>query len=105
MDVNDRLVLNRFKNLLSKNLKVKQLVLFGSRARGDADPDSDMDILVILDNHDQVVEKYVSDCAWEAGIDDGIVICPIIYSTLEWESDITQYSLLAKMVREEGVPV
>jgi predicted nucleotidyltransferase len=37
--------------------------LFGSRARGDADPDSDMDVLVIVDDLSPELEDYISECA------------------------------------------
>jgi len=50
MNVTEREILGRFKQLLEKKLQISQIVLFGSRARGDAASDSDMDILVILDN-------------------------------------------------------
>ena len=74
MNIAEREILKRFKRLLKKRLQVSQIVLFGSRARGDAASDSDMDILVILDNPTQEAEEYISECAWEAGFDHGIVV-------------------------------
>ncbi len=51
----------------------------------------------------EVMGDYSSDCAWEAGIDEGIVVCPISYSTQEWESSLIQQSYFAKSVRRDGV--
>ncbi|MDA8085884.1 MAG: nucleotidyltransferase domain-containing protein, partial [Nitrospiraceae bacterium] len=68
-------VLDKFKFLLLKRLKVRKMILFGSRARGGAGPYSDMDIVVVLDNsHEESDFDYVSDCAWAAGFEQGIVI-------------------------------
>jgi len=41
-------IIERFRLLLSERVSVWKIILFGSRASGDADPDSDMDILVVL---------------------------------------------------------
>jgi predicted nucleotidyltransferase len=49
MDARDREIVNKLKSLLHKRVKLHQVILFGSRARGDSDPDSDMDVLVVLD--------------------------------------------------------
>lgn len=105
MNATKKEVLDKFKSLLLKKVKLHSLVLFGSRARGDADPDSDMDILVVVDHLDREIEDYISDSAWEAGIDYGIVIVPITFSTEEWENGPHQYSLLAMAIKEEGVPL
>ena len=45
----DRDILERFKTLLSVRARIDRLILFGSRARGDADRESDMDVVVVVD--------------------------------------------------------
>ncbi len=40
-------ILRDFKDLLSKRLEVNKMLLFGSRARGDFEEDSDFDLIVV----------------------------------------------------------
>lgn len=40
-------VVERFKKALAKVISIRQLVLFGSRAKGDFQSDSDFDVLVV----------------------------------------------------------
>ena len=98
-------VLDRFKSLLLKKVKLHSLILFGSRARGDADPDSDMDVLVIVNGIDREIEDYISNSAWEAGFEHGVVVVPVVFSRKEWEDSPEHVSLLAQAVRKEGVVV
>ena len=104
MTTNEKIVLDKLKSSLQKRVNLYKLILFGSRARGDAGPYSDMDVLVILDDaSDKRDFNYVSDCAWEAGFEHDIVIVPIVYTRNEWENSPIRYSLLAKAIEEEGV--
>ncbi|MDI6754574.1 MAG: nucleotidyltransferase domain-containing protein [Thermodesulfobacteriota bacterium] len=103
MENREKLVLNKLKGLLLKKIGLNSLVLFGSRARGNADPYSDMDVLVVVDRLDKEIEDYISDCAWEAGFEEGIVILPIIFTKDEWEKGSERFSLLAQAIRSEGV--
>ena len=106
MSPTERAVLEHLKRRVSERLPLRQMVLFGSRARGDADPDSDMDVLVVLEGPaDRQARDTVSDCAWETGLDHGIVIAPIVVCRDEWENGPERYSLLAEAIRAEGVPV
>jgi len=75
----ERKVVNIFKSLVEKRTKVHRIVLFGSRARGDADPDSDMDVFVLVDDLTGELEDHISECAWEAGFEHGIVLVPVAY--------------------------
>lgn len=38
---------------------IKQIILFGSVARGDDSEDSDIDILIVVSKEDRVFEKFV----------------------------------------------
>jgi predicted nucleotidyltransferase len=106
MNAVDRSILSRFKALLQERLPVRQVILFGSRARGDADPQSDMDVVVVLEGTvDHRARDYVSDCAWEAGFEAGIVVVPLVYSVYDWEEGPESASLLARAVALEGLPV
>lgn len=101
-----RLVLERFKSMLIERIPVREVILFGSRARGDAAAYSDVDVVVITENElsDQEID-FVSDCAWNAGFEHGTVIVPIVFSKNEWENSPERSSLLAKAVEMEGVSI
>ena len=59
-----------------------RILLFGSRARGDARPDSDWDILIILNKKKRTVQD-INDYAcplMELGYSIGEEINPIVYT-------------------------
>ena len=102
----DRLVVERFKRLmLERGVPVHSTVLFGSRARGDRNPDSDYDVLVVVGKLDRTIRRTISGCAWEAGFEDCLVIVPVVMTKDEMEHSPLRSSLLMQAVREEGVPV
>ena len=100
----EKAVLDKFKALLLERVSLQRLILFGSRARREAGPYSDIDVVVILeDSSKQDDFDYVSDCAWEAGFEYGIVIVPVVFTREDWENSPERYSLLAQAVEAEGV--
>jgi predicted nucleotidyltransferase len=97
-------ILDTFKALVSKRVKLNKIILFGSRARGDAEASSDLDVVVIVeDGASDADREYVSDCAWEAGFEKGIVVVPVVFTHSEWESGPEHNSLLVQAVEQEGV--
>ncbi len=99
-------IIREFKQRLRERIGPCRLVLFGSRARGDAQPDSDMDILVELDQAvDDRIRSLVSECAWEACLFKGIVLTTIPVNRREWREGPESASLLAMAIRREGIEV
>ena len=76
-------MLNRFRTALDEMYgdQIERVVLFGSRARGDARPDSDYDVAVFLKNfHDRwsVVDRLMP-VVTEILYDDRAVILSLIH--------------------------
>ena len=44
---------------------VRSIILFGSRARGDASPDSDLDLAVLVDKKKPELEKALEETAYQ----------------------------------------
>ena len=65
-----------------------EIILFGSEARGDARPDSDIDLLVLLPGEKMSVDREMAlfgpICLLEA--QTGICISPKIYLKKNWEN-------------------
>ncbi|MBO7489210.1 MAG: nucleotidyltransferase domain-containing protein [Bacteroidales bacterium] len=80
-----------------------EIILYGSRARGDAREDSDWDIIVLLNKppmpHN---ERYEIACdLWDKGFDIGEEINTFVYTKDQWDS--APPSLFKHNVREEGI--
>jgi uncharacterized protein len=73
MQEKDFKTIEKLKHLISQKIKVHEVRVFGSRARGDATQESDLDVLIVVDSLDHAIEKYISDCAWEVGFPEDII--------------------------------
>ena len=65
-----------------------EIILFGSEARGDARPDSDIDLLVLLSGDKKSVDREleISGQAMLLKIETGVNISPKIYLKKDWEN-------------------
>ncbi len=79
-------VIDSIKALASKTLPTNSsLLLYGSRARGDNRPDSDWDLLILLDKPKLSFRDYDYGYPFrELGWDINEVINPQVYSKQEW---------------------
>lgn len=106
MNVLDKEILLRFKSLLERRVSLHKIILFGSRARENTDSSSDMDVLVVIEGpNTKEARNQISDCAWEAGFENGIVVAPVVFSRNDWENGPDRSSLLAQAIEKEGVPI
>jgi len=106
MNPQEEEILKKFRGKVTARFPSSQVILFGSRARGDAGPQSDADVVVILKNSfSEEDQEFISDSAWETGYPYGLVIVPVVFSLEEWESGPERFSLLVQAVQSEGVPL
>jgi len=105
MNDKDLQIIERFKKLVSRKVKVLELQVYGSRARGDATPESDLDLLVVVEQLDHSIEKYISDCAWEAGFPEDVIVMPVVISLDTLRNSPIRESAFIKNVYREGIAV
>jgi len=93
----------KFQELLSDD--VTQLILFGSRARGDYRPDSDANVAVLSrgDPEDAIVILLsLSDLAYKVLLSTGVRIRPLLVWEAEWcdPESSAQVDTLQNIARE-----
>lgn len=81
-------VINRIKEVAASALPDDaSLLLYGSRARGEARPDSDWDLLILL-NKDKIEQADHDNVAYHftyLGWELNEMIVPILYTKRDWE--------------------
>lgn len=80
-----------------------QIILYGSRARGDAREDSDWDVLVIIDKPRLSLKdrSNIQYPVWDKGLDLGQEINVFPYTRQQWEE--SSLSLFKYNVIKEGI--
>lgn len=81
-----------------------EVVLYGSRARGDASPESDYDLLVLVDGPvDRDLENRIGDRLYDLELETGSVVSLIVYEKSFWETSLCKAMPLHRNVDREGV--
>lgn len=94
--------------------QVCRLIVYGSRVRGDASPDSDLDVVVVVEGHDRRTPEGwrpapFSDPVWQAIVDtacdvslaQSLYISPFVLT----EDRLNEEAPFIQAVRSEGVEV
>jgi len=107
MDIHIQTIVSELRGLLEAcyGERLKRLVLFGSHARGDADPESDIDVLVVLAGPvDSAAEdKRTSDMLYDLMCAHECILISCIF--MDEERFTRERSPLLLNVRREGVAV
>lgn len=100
----ERTIVTALKRLLEPRIELARVEVFGSRARGDHTADSDLDVLVLVNEEvSPRVRRIVSDCAWEASFGSPFVLSTVVYPAGSWDHGPLHHSLLAQAVAREGI--
>ena len=93
------------KAALEERFRILDFRVFGSRARGEAVPDSDVDVMIVVDSCTPEVESVVDDLVFEINLSYDCFISTVIFGKNELEKGPLSESPLYKVVVEEGIKV
>jgi len=105
LSTNEKEALTDFRKALVTDFGAIDVRLFGSRARGEGDKESDLDVFVVLPIISWDLEKRIYGLSFDISLERGVLISPILYSQVDIENPSIQISPLYKTVQREGLKI
>ena len=104
MKPSDKNFLKRAEKQIRSVVSGAEVILYGSRARGGAEPLSDWDLLILLGqplNQDQL--SKLKNCLYDLELETNTVLSSIVRTRAEWDSP--RYAVLPfrQAIEREGV--
>jgi predicted nucleotidyltransferase len=85
--------------------RILQTILFGSKARGDSQPWSDIDILIIVSEEDWPLRQEISTLAARVSLEHDVLIGPRVIGQERWERMKQRRFGLYQNIVAEGIPL
>ncbi len=99
----DKGVFALFSKRVRERFPDARIWAFGSRVKGDATEESDLDVCVVLDRLDDAIDQAIMNIAWEIGFENDVVISTVTYSKQEFDEGPCSESPLVQNILDAGV--
>jgi len=95
-------ILRRIKLIVNQSDPSARVYLYGSRALGNARPDSDWDLLILIGKEKVSAEdeKRITWPLYDLEFETGEVLSPMVYSEQEWFSKYKVTPFYSTVMRE-----
>jgi predicted nucleotidyltransferase len=97
------LAVRELKRRITTRFQLLDLKVFGSKVRGDAAPDSDIDVMIKLAEGSPAILSSVHDMVFEINLEHDVFISATLFTRQEIEQGPMSESPLYKVVEREGV--
>jgi predicted nucleotidyltransferase len=103
---NQREVLAELRRRLSVEFEIEGVVLFGSAARGEADEESDLDLLILTKKPlTRPVRHQITDLIFEVNLRHGTNFSSLVIDRENWERGTASVLPIHDEIVRDGVPV
>ena len=99
----DNQVLREFSTAIRQQFPEARIWAFGSRAKGTAIDESDLDVCVVIKNLNDDTDTLIMETAWKIGFENDIVISTVSYSSKEFDEGPCSESMLVENILGEGI--
>ena len=105
MTAEDREIALELRQRLSHRLKIEDFRVFGSRVRGEATPDSDLDVYLVVTELTPALRRWIDEIAWEVGFDNDRVISTLVTTRRGLEQGPFGAQPVVRTIEREGIPI
>lgn len=100
----ERKLLEQCRDAVREVVPGAEVILYGSRARGDAGWDSDYDLLVLVDGPvDWRLEDRIRQRLYGIELESGAALCVNAYRKSDWHSPLYRAMPFHQHVEREGI--
>ncbi len=105
MNAEDWEIARELRRCLSRRLSIEDFRVFGSRARGEDTPDSDLDIYLVVTELTPALRRWIDEVAWEVGFERDRVISTLVTTRRGLEQGPFGAQPIVRSIEREGIPV
>jgi predicted nucleotidyltransferase len=103
MSPEDRRILDSFAARVRELEPRARIWAFGSRARGDAAIESDLDVCVVVPELTPALRRGIRAAAWEVGFEHERVLATVVASAEDFDHGRLCATTLVKTIHDEGI--
>ena len=102
LEVREKMAIEEAVAILKERFELEAAILFGSKARGDDDRYSDVDLLLITRRSlHWREEKAVVELLFDLGMKHGVIFSPLFVSSEEWNGGrFTDFPVYKEIIRD-----
>lgn len=85
--------------------RIKTILLYGSKARGDSDVHSDTDLFILVDREDKVIRDYLLEAAYETNLKYDVVLSVVICGQEKFDNPLYKITPFINNVLKYGIKI
>jgi uncharacterized protein len=102
---NERAALAKLKKTLEERFNLIDFRVFGSKARGEAVPESDVDVMIEIEEYNPLTESAIDELVFKINLEYDCFISVVIFGRRELEEGPLGESPLFRVIEREGIKV
>ncbi len=105
MDAVDREIARELRRRLAQRMTIEDFRVYGSRVRGEATPDSDLDVYLVVTELTPALRRWIDEIAWEVGFNNDLVISTLVTTRRGLEQGPFGAQPVVQTIEREGIRI